>query len=64
MTTTIRRIERRDTGEIRYTMDDGSPQLVGPWYDSREDAEAAMTAKYASPATARIISRTTDRGTP
>ena len=38
---TIKRIEERDTGKIYYMLDDGSPQLIGTHYETREAAEAA-----------------------
>lgn len=37
----VRRIEERDTGRVRYCLDEGQPQLLGPWYETRADAEAA-----------------------
>lgn len=40
--TTIIRIEDRATGDITYRIDDGSPQLLGEAYDTREAAEMAL----------------------
>lgn len=54
--TTIRRIDDQ-TGRIRYTLDDGGPQLLGSWYDTREEAEHALQVQ-APPAKTRTITLT------
>lgn len=41
----ITRVEDRATGEVRYCVDHGERQLLGPWYDTREEAEAALKAE-------------------
>ena len=38
----IIRIEDRQTGEMRYILDYGQLQLLGPWYETRAEAEAAL----------------------
>jgi len=40
----IRKLEDRVTGEVRFCLDRGEPQLLGPWYDTRDDAERARAA--------------------
>ena len=42
LTPLIRRFEDRATGTVRYCIDRGEIQLLGPWYDTREQAETAL----------------------
>ena len=42
MTPKIIRLEDRQTGDVRYTLDRGQNQLLGPWYDTRQAAEQAQ----------------------
>ena len=40
----ILRLEDRQTRTIRYTLDRGDIQLLGPWYETRVEAETALRA--------------------
>ncbi len=36
------RVESREDGSVRYAIDRGEAQLLGPWYETREEAERAL----------------------